>query len=86
MPITVQVRKLPKVNASAHVRLQAAMEAEDSEQPGLKGKRGTTADTAKALLDDSRFSAFFEDEDFVVDEKSATYKELNPNAGTYPAT
>jgi hypothetical protein len=77
----MQVRKLPKVNASSHVRLQAAMAAEDSEKPGRKGKRGTNADTAKALLDDKRFSAFFEDEDFVVDEKSATYKELNPNAG-----
>lgn len=57
------------------------MAAEDSEQPGRKGKRGTNAETAKALLDDSRFSAFFEDDDFVVDEKSHTYKELNPNAG-----
>ena len=81
MHAVLQVRKLPKVNASSHVRLQAAMAAEGCERPGRKGKRGVNADSAKALLDDSRFSAFFEDEDFVVDEKSATFKELNPNAG-----
>jgi hypothetical protein len=78
----MQVRKLPKVNASSHVRLQAAtVAAEEDEHRGRKGKRGTEPGAAKALLDDARFSAFFEDEDFTVDERSATYKELNPNAG-----
>lgn len=60
------------------MRLQAAtMEA--------PGRRRTDAAAAAAaaeqLLQDDRFAAFFDDTDFAVDERSRTYKELNPNAG-----
>ena len=71
----MQVRKLPKVNAGTHVRLQAAT----MEAPG--SRKGDAAAAAAELLEDDRFAALFDDEDFAVDERSRTFKELNPNAG-----
>jgi hypothetical protein len=74
----LQVKKIPKVNATTHIRLQAAtMAAVDSEKVGPK-KDG---EAAEALLGDDRFNSLFEDADFAIDERSGVYKELHPNAG-----
>lgn len=74
----MQVRKLPKVNAEEHVRLQAAsLTARESDRKPVQ-QDGAAAD---AVLQDGRFSALFEDPAFAIDRDSKVYRELHPNAG-----
>lgn len=78
----LQVRKLPKVNAEEHMRLQAAsLAAVDAT------RKAAAADgaAAEALLQDDRFAAMFEDEEFAIDTGSRTFRELHPNAGARAA-
>jgi ribosome biogenesis protein ENP2 len=74
----LQVRKLPKVNAEEHMRLQAASMA-----AAEASRKSTAADgaAAEALLADERFKAMFEDDEFAIDPTSRTFRELHPNAG-----
>jgi hypothetical protein len=73
----MQVRKLPKVNADEHVRLQAAsISGKDSERKPVK----QAAIAAEAILQDERFAAMFEDPAFSIDVHSKEYQELHPSA------
>ena len=74
----LQVRKLPKVNAEEHVRLQAAsLTARESDRKPVQ-QDGAAAD---AVLEDERFASMFEDPAFSIDRDSRVYRELHPNAG-----
>lgn len=74
----VQVRKLPKVNAEEHLRLQAATLAAADATRKAAVQDGAAAE---ALLQDERFAAMFEDAEFAIDTESRTFRELHPNAG-----
>lgn len=82
IPACLQVRKLPKVNAEEHVRLQAAsMAAAESSRKQMQQDGAA----AEELLQDNRFAAMFEDTDFAIDTSSKVYRELHPNAGAHSA-
>ena len=51
-----------------------------TERKRMKKER-SLATQANTILQDERFKAMFEDEDFQIDEKSVEYKILHPNAG-----
>jgi hypothetical protein len=79
----MQVRKLPKVNADEHVRLQAAsISGKDSERKPVK----QAAIAAEAILQDERFAAMFEDPAFSIDVHSKEYQELHPSACAFSET
>ena len=79
----LQVRKLPRVNAQEHLRLQAARL--DGAAGGSSRKAAAQdAAAADAVLGDDRFAALFEDDEFAIDEGSRTYRELHPNARALP--
>jgi hypothetical protein len=66
------LKKLPKVNRKLAERMQS------------KGKSASAkkqhADTAAALMGDNRFSALWNDPNFVVDERSDEFARLNPSS------
>ncbi|XP_071837260.1 nucleolar protein 10-like isoform X2 [Apostichopus japonicus] len=65
-----KLKKLPKVNAALALKLQDEGEAKKTAK--VKDK------TADGILQDSRFSALFENPDFQVDEESEEYRLAKP--------
>ncbi|KAK9867222.1 hypothetical protein WJX84_009551 [Apatococcus fuscideae] len=66
------VRKLPKVNAKAAARMLSGQK-----RSGKEGEAGGAAEPG--LVDDPRFSAMFERDEFAIDEDAQEYRALHPN-------
>lgn len=60
-------RKLPKVNATTAAKLILESESKSTKKPEVN------------LLEDSRFSAMFQDPAFAIDFNSEDYRQLHPN-------
>jgi len=67
MRVRVKTGKKVGVNQSLHKKLEE--EAEDGEFEGASKKRREASTRAKALLNEERFKAIFEDADFAIEEK-----------------
>mmetsp|Transcript_85609 Transcript_85609/g.247094 ORF Transcript_85609/g.247094 Transcript_85609/m.247094 type:complete len:546 (-) Transcript_85609:197-1834(-) len=67
MRVRVKTGKKVDVNQALHQKLQ--MEAEEGETEGASKKRKEAASRAKALLNEERFKAIFEDADFAIEER-----------------
>ncbi|KAK9867626.1 hypothetical protein WJX84_003781 [Apatococcus fuscideae] len=66
------VRKAPKVNAKAAARMLAGQK-----NAGPDGEKAGAAEPG--LVDDPRFKAMFEQDDFAIDEDTKEYRALHPN-------
>uniref|UniRef100_A0A6U6ICA2 Uncharacterized protein n=1 Tax=Zooxanthella nutricula TaxID=1333877 RepID=A0A6U6ICA2_9DINO len=83
MRTRVKVGNKVQVNQSFHNRLQA--DAEEGGTEGASKKRKAAADRAKALLNEDRFKAMFEDADFAIEDKGVG-AEAAALAEALPAT
>ncbi|ODH22918.1 hypothetical protein ACO22_05446 [Paracoccidioides brasiliensis] len=88
--ITVKVNKklakkiIEKEDRNERRRAQRVLERGEDNKTADVGKAETAPSRLDTLLNDSRFSKLFEDEDFAVDETSKEFRDLNPS--TAPAT